>query len=152
MPQISRHPLDKNVEARLFELFWRSLTRLGSQQQTAEFFSDLLTATEKTMLAKRYTIAVLLSKNYPPKHIHNILNVSFSTIGIVSAWLKNLRPTTKKVIDRHLKDEAWGRFFDKIEAAVDLVPPIVTPYAQKPRAGKEKFQRLLARSARSVLR
>lgn len=152
MPQVSRHPLDKNVEIRLFELFWHSLSRLGSPGQTAEFFSDLLTATEKIMLAKRYAIAVLLSKGYPAKHIHDTLNVSFTTIGTVAGWLKNLKPATKKIIDRHLKDESWGQFFDKIEAVLDNIPPLTAPYYQKPKIYKERYLAGRARSARSVLR
>src|SRR3972149_6860311 len=103
MPQVSKHKLDQAVEKRLFELFWSSLTRLGSTNETAEFFSDLLTSTEELMLAKRYIIAVLLTKGYSPKHIHDTLNVSFTTIATVAGWLKNLKPGTKKIIDRHLK-------------------------------------------------
>lgn len=152
MARVSKKRLDADVEKRMFDLFWRSLSRIGGPEDVSEFFADLLGKNEQLMLAKRYTIAVLLAKGKNYHEIANTINVSPSTINSVANWLKNLKPATKKIIDRHLKDESWGQFFDKIEATVDLIPPIVTPYAQKPKAGKEKFQRLLARSARSVLR
>lgn len=150
MPQISRHKLDQDVQNRLLQLFWRSLSRLGSPEQAAEFFSDLLTSTEEIMLSKRYTIAILLTKGYAAKHIHDTLNVSFTTIGTVAGWLKNLKPATKKIIDRHLKDEAWRQFFDKIEAALDILPP--GKYEDWSKAGKAKYRRSLNRSTRSALR
>ncbi len=152
MPQVSKYKLDKDVEKRLFELFWRSLTRLGSTDETAEFFSDLLTSTEELMLAKRYTIAVLLTKGYPPKHIHDTLNVSYTTIGTVAGWLKNSKPATKKIIDRHLKDESWGHFFDKIEEVLGAVPPLTAYPHQKPAIYKQRYLDSRARSSRSVLR
>ena len=152
MPQVSRHKLSHDLENRLFELFWRSLSRLGTPQETAEFFTDILTSTEKLMLAKRYTIAVLLTKGYPPKHVHATLNVSYTTIATVAGWLKNLKPATKKILDRHLKDESWGQFFDKIEAILDAPPPIFAYPKDKSAIGKAKFKAAVTRSARSVLR
>ena len=150
MPQISKHRLDKAVEKQLFSLFWRSLSRLGSPQETAEFFSDILTSTEEVMLAKRYTIAVLLTKGYSPIYIRQTLHISFTTIATVSAWLKHLNPTTKKIISQHLRDESWNKFFDKIEAILDILPP--GKYANWSKEGKEKYKRSLARSSRSILR
>lgn len=152
MPQVSKYRLDKNVEARLFDLFWRSLTRLGSPRETAEFFTDLLTSTEKIMLAKRYTVAVLLKKGYSPKHIHDVLKVSFTTIGTVAGWLKNLNPATKKILEKHLKDETWSRFFDRLEELFDVVPPLTAYPHQKPAIYKQRYLDSRARSARSVLR
>jgi len=134
----------------MFALFWRSLTRLGSQEETAEFFSDILSETEQVMIAKRYTAAILLAKGYNQTHIKKVLNLSYSTLGTVAGWLKNLKPATKKILDRHLKDEAWGQFFDKIDEVLDILPP--GKYANWSKEGKEKYQRSLTRSARSLLR
>ncbi|MDP4030860.1 MAG: Trp family transcriptional regulator [Patescibacteria group bacterium] len=134
MTRISKNRLDKSTSDRMFELFFRSLSSLNSSQAATEFFTDILTDTEQVMIAKRYTIAVLLTKGYNQTHIKQALNVSYTTIGTVAGWLKNLKPATKKIIDRHLKDEAWGQFFDK--SAI----------------GKAKFKATLVRSVRSALR
>jgi len=152
MARVSRKKLDPDIEKRMFSLFWRSLTRLGSSEDTAAFFADLLGKNEQVMFAKRYTIAVLLAKNKTFQEIADAINVSPSTINTVSGWLKNLKPATKKIIDRHLKDEAWGSFFDKIGTILDAPPPIFAYPRQKTAIGKAKYKRSLARSARSVLR
>lgn len=152
MTRISKNRLDKSTSDRMFALFWHSLTRLGSQEETAEFFSDILSDTEQVMIAKRYTAAVLLTKGYNQTHIKQVLNLSYSTIGTVAGWLKNLKPATKKILDRHLKDDAWGQFFDKIEAVLDAPPPIFAYPKDKTAIGKAKFKAAMTRSARSVLR
>lgn len=152
MPQISKHRLDKTVAKHLFSLFWRSLSRLGSPQETAEFFSDILTSTEELMLAKRYTTAVLLTKGYSPIHIRQTLNISFTTIATVSAWLKHLNPATKKIIARHLRDESWGKFFDQLESILDSIHPMYYTRHNWKEIGKAKFKNSLARSSRNSLR
>jgi len=152
MPQISKHQLDKTVAKHLFSLFWRSLSRLGSPQETAEFFSDILTSTEKVMLAKRYTAAVLLTKGYSPIYIRQTLHLSFTTIATVSAWLKHLNPTTKKIISQHLRDESWGKFFDKIDALLDSIHPMYYTRHHWKEIGQEKHKKSLLRSARNSLR
>ncbi|PIP88119.1 hypothetical protein COW80_02110, partial [Candidatus Beckwithbacteria bacterium CG22_combo_CG10-13_8_21_14_all_01_47_9] len=84
MTRISKNRLDKSTSDRMFALFWRSLTRLGSQEETAEFFSDILSETEQVMIAKRYTAAILLAKGYNQTHIKKVLNLSYSTLGTVA--------------------------------------------------------------------
>jgi len=152
MARVSKKSLDPDVEKRMFALFWRSLSRIGTAEEMADFFADLLGKNEQIMLAKRYTIAVLLSKRKNYQQIVTAINVSPSTINSVANWLKNLKPATKKILDRHLKDEAWGQFFDKIEAILDAPPPIFAYPNQKSALGKAKFKASMARSTRSVLR
>ena len=152
MPQISKHQLDKTVAKHLFSLFWRSLSRLGSPQETAEFFSDILTSTEEIMLAKRYTVAVLLTKGYSPIYIRQALHISFTTIATVSAWLKHLNPTTKKIINRHLHDESWGKFFDTLDGLIDSIPSTFARQRDQFKISQEKRARSLARSSRNSLR
>lgn len=152
MTQISKRQLDQEVEKRMFSLFWRSLTHLGSPSETAEFFSDLLTSTEEMMLAKRYTTAILLTKGYHPSYIRSVLHVSFTTVATVASWLKNLKPTTKKIIGTHLRDESWSAFFDKIESLLDSIHPMYYTRHNWKQIGKEKFKNSLARSSRNTLR
>lgn len=152
MARVSKKKLDADVEKRMFDLFWRSLSRIGRPEDMSEFFADLLGKNEQLMLAKRYTIAVLLAKGKNYHEIANSINVSPSTINSVANWLKNSKPTTKKILDRHLKDESWGQLFDKIEAVLDAPPPIFAYPHDKPKIYKERYLASRARSARSVLR
>jgi len=152
MAQVSKRRLDPQIESRMFALFWRSLSRFTSSEQAADFFSDLLSQTEKIMLVKRYFIAILLSKNKSYQEICELIKVSPSTINTVAAWLKNLKPATKKIIDQHLRDETWGKFFDKLESILDSIHPMYYTRHNWKEIGKAKFKNSLARSSRSVLR
>lgn len=152
MAQVSKRRLDPQIESRMFTLFWRSLSRFSSSDQAADFFSDLLSQTEKTMLVKRYFIAILLSKNKSYQEICELIKVSPSTINTVAAWLKNLKPATKKIIDQHLDDESWGKFFDKLESILDSIHPMYYTRHNWKEIGKAKFKNSLARSGRNSLR
>lgn len=150
MPQISKYKLDKDIETEMFQKFWSSVAQLRDASTVSAFFSDLLTDTEEIMLAKRFTIAVLICRGKRPVEIKSILHVAFSTIGSVESWVKNMKPDTRKLLEKLISDGKWEKFLDRIDAFLDELPP---QYGTNwSRAGKEKFQRKLERSARRSLR
>lgn len=123
MPQVSKNRVAKDVEKRMFEVFWESVSGLKNSSAVEEFFSELLTPTEKIMLAKRLSIAVLLLKGYDYRDISSILKVSYATISRVSGWLKYSGEGYKKVVEKMLKKEAWREFLEGIEKVFfDLHP------------------------------
>ena len=87
MMQISRKYLPKNLESKLFELFFDSLAHLSNRSDIEKFLLSLISPFEKTMLAKRLGIAVLLSKGYTQEEIRNILKVSNETVSRVNMAL-----------------------------------------------------------------
>ena len=148
--QISKYPLDKQIEQEMFRKFWRSISALREADIVASFFSDFLTKTEELMLAKRFTIAILLLRGRRPKDIKRILHVSNSATGTVGAWLKNAKPKTIATLERVIKESNWESLIDKIDSFVDALPPHYgTNWS---RVGKEKFQRKSERSARQTIR
>ena len=80
MTQVSRLPLPKKLEEQMYTLFRRVLSELHSEGDITDFLDDLLTPTEKVMLAKRLAIAFLLEKGYDQRAIHTILKVSTTTV------------------------------------------------------------------------
>lgn len=152
MAQVSKRRLDPQIESRMFVLFWQSLSRFTSSEQAADFFSDLLSQTEKTMLVKRYFIAILLSKNKSYLEICELIKVSPSTVNTVAAWLKNLKPATKKIINQHLRDESWGKFFDTLDGLIDSIPSTFAHQRDQFKISQEKRARFLSRSNRNSLR
>lgn len=62
MTQVSRYPISKNVYDRCWEIFTKTLVGIRTSKDAEEIVSDLLTPTEKIMLVKRLSIALLLSK------------------------------------------------------------------------------------------
>ena len=107
MPQVSRRKLDKTIESEMFNQFWDSVSRLQTASDVSAFFTDLLTSTEEMMLAKRFMIAILLSRGKKPVEIGFILHVSFSTIGGVASWVKNAKPKTKQVMEEGCLSVRW---------------------------------------------
>lgn len=123
MPQVSKYPLARNTELRLYKLFWKAIADLKNSFKAEEFFNDLLTPTEKIMLSKRLAIAVMLIKGYDYSSIRSTLNVSPSTIGSISLWLKYSGKGYRKTVENLLKRERIEKIFENIDSALEEVIP-----------------------------
>lgn len=64
MTQVSKYPVHRDVEKRMFEIFKTTISNLKHSEEIEDFLEDFLSPVEKIMLAKRLAIAVLLAKNY----------------------------------------------------------------------------------------
>lgn len=124
MTKVSKYLLKKDVEKRMFEVFYRTIADLSNPLQVEDFFKELLTPSEQVMLAKRLAISILLSKKYTYEDIIDILKVSPVTIGIIARWLKKEGRAFQKAIDKILKVEKQEEFWDNLEQFLsDLIPP-----------------------------
>jgi len=150
MTQISKYPLDQEIEQEIFHKFWRSVSSLRDSDSVASFFTDFLTDTEEIMLAKRFAIAVLLLRGKRPRDIKKILHVSDTATSTVGAWLKNVKPKTLVTLERVIKESKWEDFIDKIEGAIDSLPPRYGTDWSK--VGRERWQRKIDRVSRRSLR
>lgn len=150
MTQISKYPLHKDIEKEMFRKFWHSMSGLRDADGVASFFTDFLTDTEGLMLAKRFTIAVLLLRGKRPKDIKNMLHVSYTATGSVASWLKNAKPKTLTTLERVIKESNWEGLVDKINALFDALPPRYGTNWQ--RVGKEKWKRTNERATRQAFR
>jgi len=65
------------------------LADLKNPNDVAKFLDDVLSDTERTVLAKRLGIAVYLSKNRSYESIRRDLRVSSATIASVQKWLEH---------------------------------------------------------------
>ena len=150
MPRVSRIKLDSNLESQIRGQFWNFLGKVSSTKTSSEFFSDFLTTSEKIMLSKRFATSILLTRGKSPTEIQNSIHVTFSTIGSVSAWLRNANPETQKMLLNISKEKSWEVVFDKVDEILDKIPP---------RRGsdwneeyKKKRERINLRSIRKSLR
>lgn len=105
MTQVSRYPLSKNIYERIFNIFFKSVLKIKNEEEAEDFFTEFLSPTEKIMLAKRISIAVLLSKEYDYREIKRILHVSFATIAAVSGLLKYANGGYRRVVEKLLNEE-----------------------------------------------
>lgn len=119
MAQVSKYPIRKEVADRIFEIFVKTLINIKKKDEAEQLVSDLLTPTERIMLAKRLAIAFLLEKGYGYRTIKNILKVSSPTIASVSLARKYGNKGYKTLIGEIMKEESIKSFVD--EALIKLL-------------------------------
>lgn len=124
MTQVSKRYLDKKVEDRILDLFWTSLSSLSTKEKVAIFLEDLLSSTEKIMLAKRLAIAFMILKGYDYPIINNRLKVSDQTIWIVKMNLAHKGKGYKAVIEHIMDKEKWEKFWQDLDHFFEeILPP-----------------------------
>lgn len=123
MSQVSKYPLAKSTQNRLYQLFWQTIADLKESLKVEEFFNDLLTPTEKVMLAKRLAITVMLLKGYDYFSIRKALKVSPSTIGTISLWLKYSGSGYRKTLEKLIKKEKIDNIFKTIDQTLNTAKP-----------------------------
>ena len=123
MSQVSRRWLTPNVEAKINHLLIECIAGCADQQAAANFVDVLLTKTERTMIAKRVAIALMLVKGHSADDIDEKLKVSVATVYTVKAWLDSKGAEYRTLLEKiarkdegqqkeqeRLKDEATSFF------------------------------------------
>jgi len=87
MPHISKKRLKKKTFRKINEELLAVFTLAQNQHEFAPLFNDLVTRTEKIMLAKRLAVILMLSKEIPQHRIVKALKVSPSTVAKMSLKL-----------------------------------------------------------------
>lgn len=112
MSQISKYPISKEIADRIFEVFLKTFVEIKSREDADQFISDLLTPTEKVMLAKRLAIAFLLEKGYDYRTIQKIIRVSAPTITSVNIVRQYGSEGYRKLVSKIIKEEKLIEFFE----------------------------------------
>ena len=126
MPHVSQNPIDKNTLYKISEKLFKAIKHLKREKEAAQFLSDLLTKTERIMLAKRLAIIIMLDANYPFKVISNALRVSEATIRVMRDRFDRGGGGYNLVIGRLKREAMWREFFKSLEKILqpDFLPPI----------------------------
>ncbi|MBI4130091.1 hypothetical protein HY468_02125 [Candidatus Roizmanbacteria bacterium] len=140
MAQLSKYPMDKQLEERMYEVFYQTLADLKTSESVQEFLCDLLSKSEQTMLAKRLAIAVLLVKGANYAYIRDVLKVSTSTVVAVHSWLESGGVGYQRAIDRLIRQEKTEAFLDTIEEVIERIT-IPRPHTDWRKARSETWQR-----------
>ncbi len=122
MAQVSKYPIPKDVADRIFSIFLKAFIEIKNDTDADEFISDLLTPTEKIMLAKRLAIAFLLEKNYDYRTIQKLIRVSAPTITGVNRARRYGSDGYKKLIVKIISEEKLMAFFDNAITNLVAVP------------------------------
>lgn len=123
MSQVSRKSLSKDTEEKLFSIFFSSFAKLSKSSDIQKFLFDLLSPTERIMLAKRLAIAYLLTKGYRYETIKETLKVSQETIARVNLIHKYQGGGYDVVLSQIFLDEKLQKILQKIEdTAIAILP------------------------------
>ena len=117
MPHISSKKLKKEHLQKLYNEFSIALEKSAKKSWARLFLNDFLTRTEKIMLAKRFAVIYLLSKDLPASYISESLYMSPATISRMSLkygigkyssllkTIKNEEENVWKILEKILKAE-----------------------------------------------
>jgi len=81
MPHISKKKLGREVFLRIHKQFVAVVAELRTPVSVESFLGELLTTTEKIMLAKRLAIIFMLNEGVSEYYIYRTLKVSPSTVA-----------------------------------------------------------------------
>ena len=123
MAQVSKYPLKKEVEEKIFEILLKTIADLKKPEEVNEFLEDFLSPVEKIMLAKRLAIAILLAKGYDYRGIREVLKVTPGTVAGVNLKLKYGGRGYKRVVEKFLREEKIEKLFEKIDEALSQTFP-----------------------------
>lgn len=112
--QISKRYVAEKVERKIFRSLYQVLADLKKPKDVEKFLDDILSDTEKTVLAKRLGIAMYLSKNKSYEAIRQNLKVSSATIASVQKWMEQGGEGLMMALKRIEADEWAGEMVDKI--------------------------------------
>lgn len=121
MTRVSKRPLRKDLEERMFHIFWQSFIELKNEKDVVEFLEDLLSPAEKIMLAKRLAIVLLLEKGWGYDEISSTLKVSTTTINFMRQKQAILGRGFKKAIHTILQQEDMSTFLAELAVSVTSV-------------------------------
>lgn len=115
MAQISKYQLSAKAQAEIKLIFTEIVSLLSRPEDIVTFFDDFLTPTERIVLSKRITIALLLKQGCSYETIMHTLKVSAPTISDVSLKLKYSGKGYHQILDKILSQQKIKKVFDQIE-------------------------------------
>jgi len=121
MPHISSKKLKKEHLQKLYSEFSVALEKSAKKSWVKLFLNDFLTRTEKIMLAKRFAVIYLISKDVPSSYIAEALCMSPATIARMSLKYETGKYSSLLKTIKKEDENIWG-ILEKILRAG--LPPI----------------------------
>lgn len=109
--------MNEKIQQKVYEVFIKSIKSSKSNDEVVNFLNDLLSPPERSMLAKRVSIAFMLLENkYSYKDIIKTLKVSDGTVAKVHAVLtlqgKGYRKTIGDILLKKIVRNSLSEFLD----------------------------------------
>ncbi len=124
MPKVSKNRVSDRVYQKLFALLPTMIYACGSTNQADSFVNALFSSSEKTMIAKRLAIILMLSKGQKYDHISTILKVSQGTIAKMAEAMAQADAQFLKEFENVAKSDAASDFWNELGYKIEtLLPP-----------------------------
>jgi Trp operon repressor len=124
MVRISKKPVDEKLLTKIYKLFYEVFNRYDGQEDFLSIIDDILSPTEKIMLAKRLAIIYLLIKKVDYRDITDTLKVSSATVTFYSTTFYKKDSRVVNIIKMMLKKEKVLNFLDDFFADIMIHPGI----------------------------
>ena len=119
MTQISKSDLSPLVKSEIYNQLNHVVSECRDENEVELLFSELLTKTERIVIAKRLFIAVMLTKGYSYRDIRLVLGVSFPTVRSVQFWLEHGGKGYKQAVERILLEKKNIKILTVIKKIID---------------------------------
>jgi uncharacterized protein YerC len=140
--QVSKRKLNPEIWERVFNLFLESFGGIKNKKEFAVFIEDILSPTEKIMLAKRFAIAILIAKGNSYDSITDILKVTPSTVSRVTILLRYGKGLNKS-IEKALKKDKIRVLWKEIQDLIDTpTKGNLREYALRGKRRRQEIQRI----------
>ena len=122
MPHVSKKKLKKKIFIKIGEQLSDTIAKANSARELRWVFKELITPTERIMLAKRLAIMLMLEKGYSFNIIQRTLKVTPQTI--VRFWKITKQSSYKPVIKEISANKTKSSFWQELEELILLgMPP-----------------------------
>lgn len=129
MPHVSSRKLKKQIFVGINKHFVRAIADLKSSKDAKEFVDELLTDTEKIMLAKRLAIIYMISKGYSFGIIQKALKVTPATVDRIKDKMKHR--SYGSIVRKIKQSERGGGFWCKFgEFIADFIDAMFVPHGR----------------------
>jgi len=125
MSQVSKRAVSREVLSETFNSLFMALAKTSDAGAIAKILDDVLTPTEKVMIAKRVMAAVLSDRGYTLREIGEILKMSTTTINAVRREIKKRGEGYRIIFTLMPKRSRLDELADKVERVLrGVIPPI----------------------------
>lgn len=121
MPKVSKNPLSPEMRTEMTDAFVRTLVKISDDALLRRFLDDLLTPTEKLMLAKRLMAAILLQRGYSYRAVCSVLKMSKTTVHLIQRDILKAGEGYRKVFQLFFKEAKGQRLIDAVERFLDVI-------------------------------
>jgi uncharacterized protein YerC len=119
--QVSKQKLNKTIEKQIYGLLYQLISDVKTPEEAHTLLTDLLSETERQVVAKRLAIALFLDKGRSYDNIKHTLKVSSATIASVQDLMGN--PGMQLAVQK-VKAEEWAdQWAGKISNLVGKILP-----------------------------